>query len=77
MKILRIIFCILSCLCVAVCIPIAAFFGLWACVPLAGAVVFGLLMLAAKNNFRRPVPPPKADFMNTDEENKKINGNGN
>ena len=72
MKILRITFCILSCLCVAVCVPIAVFFGLWALVPAGGAVVFGFLMVAAKNNFRREKPLPKTDFMNTDEENKAI-----
>lgn len=73
MKILRIIFCILSCLCVAVCVPIAVFFSVWALVPLGGAAVFGLLMFAAKNNFKKPKPEPKPDFMNTDEENAKIN----
>lgn len=72
MKILRITFCILSCICVASCILVAVFFGLWALVPFGGAIVFGGLMFAAKNNFRREKPKPKTDFMNSDEENEAI-----
>ena len=72
MKILRITFCILSCICVASCVPVAVFFGLWALVPVGGALVFGGLMFAAKNNFRREKPKPKTDFMNSDEENEAI-----
>lgn len=72
---LRVVFCILSVLCVAACVPIGIFFEWFCLIPIGGAVLFGFLMLAAKNGFRRPKPEPKTDFMNTEEENEKIRQN--
>ena len=69
-KILRIIFCVLSCLCVAAVVPIAIFFEWWCCVPLAGGFLFGGAMF-----FMIKLATPKVtptDYMNTDEENEKI-----
>lgn len=74
LKILRITFCILSALCLAAAIPIGAFFGwVWLVGLLIAAALFALLMFGAKNGFRRQTPAPKPDFMNSEEENEKIN----
>lgn len=72
MKVLRMIFCILACVCVAAVVPIGIFFEWYCIVPLGGAVLFGVLTVAAKNNFRREKPAPKTDFMNSEEENERI-----
>lgn len=75
---LRILFCVLSVLCLAAAIPLGAVFGLICCFALiAGAVVFAVLMFAMKNGngFRRQKPQPKEDFMNTAEENEAIRRN--
>ena len=73
-KILRIIFCILSAVSVAVAIPLLCLFGLWGLIPVGTALLFGILMFAVKdgNPFKREKPAPKTDFMNTDEENRAI-----
>ena len=74
MKTLRITFCILSALCLAAAIPIGVVFGLpYLFALLGGAAVFAILMFAAKGSFRRVKPQPKPDFMNSDEENERIN----
>lgn len=72
MKVLRMIFCILACVCVAAVVPIGIFFEWYCIVPLGGAVLFGVLTVAAKNNFRREKPALKTDFMNSEEENERI-----
>ena len=72
MTALRIVFCILSCACVAAAVPIGIFFEWWCLVPIAAAGIFALLMIAAKNGFSRPKKEVKTDFMNTDEENERI-----
>lgn len=66
------IFCILACVCVAAVVPIGIFFEWYCIVPLGGAVLFGVLTVAAKNNFRREKPALKTDFMNSEEENERI-----
>ncbi len=71
-KIFRIVFCVLACLCVAATVVIGALFGfLWALVCIAGACVFGILMMLSKGR-SEPKPPASPDFMNTDEENEAI-----
>lgn len=72
MKVLRMIFCILACVCVAAVVPVGIFFEWYCIIPLGGAVLFGVLTVAAKNNFRREKPAPKTDFMNSEEENERI-----
>ena len=72
MTVLRITFCILACLCAACAVPIGIFFEWWCLVPVAAALIFALLMFAAKNGFSRPKKEVRTDFMNTDEENEKI-----
>lgn len=67
-KNLRIIFCILSVLCVAVTIFIFAYFSFWGFVPLGGAVIFGVLMFVCKNaqegqELKDNPPEPKGDFI--------------
>ena len=71
MKTLQIVFCILSCLCAAAVVPIAIFFEFYCLIPIGAAFVFGFLMLLAK---RAATPKlPKPSFMNSDEENARIN----
>lgn len=72
MKIVRIVFCILSCACVAASILVGVlvdwpYFFILA----AAAALFGALMLLAKNKADPPAEAP--DFMNSDEENARIN----
>ncbi len=74
MTVLRVTFCILACLSAAAIVPIGTFFGWWTLVPIAAMAIFAFLMIAAKNGFSRPAPPPKPDFMNTEEENAKLRG---
>ncbi len=72
MKVLKIIFCILSCICVAASIFVGIFLGWeWFFVVIAGAAVFGGGMVWAKRK-SDPPPKPSADFMNTDEQNEQI-----
>ena len=70
MKALRIIFCILSCLCVAGAVPAAVWLGWYAMFFVLGAVVFGVAMVIVKK-----MTDPKyvmTDYMNTEEENEEI-----
>lgn len=71
MKILRIVFCILSCLCVAASVFIGVYYGLqWCLITLAGAILFGAGMFLAKN---KSEPKQRStDFMNSDAENEQI-----
>lgn len=73
LKTLRITFCILACICVAAVVPIGIFFEWYCLIPLVAAAVFAALTVGAKNGFKRPKPEPKPDFMNSDEENDKLN----
>ena len=68
----RITFCILACLSAAVAVPICIFFSWWVIVPVFAMGIFTFLMVGFKNGFKRPEPPPKVDFMNSEEENEKI-----
>jgi len=55
---LRIIFCILSALCVAAVLPVGAFLGLtWAIIFVVGAVIFFLLTLLCKQEQEKREPP--------------------
>ena len=71
MKILQIVFCILSCLCAAAVVPLAFFFDLYCLIAIGAAFVFGFLMLWAKRAATPKLPQPS--FMNSDEENARIN----
>lgn len=72
-KILQIVFCILSCLCVVSAFLLGAFFGILYClIAFAGAAVFAFLMMLVKNGSFRSRDIPKTDFMNTAEENDAI-----
>jgi len=42
-------------------------------IPIVAAALFAALTVCAKYGFRRPKPEPKPDFMNTDEENERLN----
>ncbi len=71
MKILQIIFCILSCLCVAASVFVGIFCGWgWFALVIAFAVLFGGAMFLVK----RKINPPQrtTDFMNSDELNEEI-----
>lgn len=68
-QILQIIFCVLSCACVAAAFIVGAYFDLLYClIAVLAAAVFAALMLLVKygNPFHKP-EPPENDFMNTDE----------
>lgn len=72
MKVLKIIFCILSCICVAAAIFVGIYYGWeWFFVVIAGAAAFAGGMFWAKKK-SDPPPKPSADFMNTDEQNEQI-----
>lgn len=72
MKTLRIVFCILSCVCVAASVFIGFYFGWeWFLITACGAVLFGAGMLFAKN--KSEPKPRSADFMNDERENEEIN----
>ncbi len=67
MKILQIVFCVLACICVAAAVPVGIFFDLlYLLIPVAGAVLFGVLMVWCKNK-TRPHEEKRKDFM--DDEN--------
>ena len=72
MKVLRIVFCILACLCVAAIVPVAVFFEWYCLLCVGGAVLFGGGMFLMRR-LMQPKPLPKPDFMNSDEENERIN----
>ena len=71
MKALRIIFCVLACLSVAAVVPVAVFFEVYCLIPIGTAFLFGFAMVAAKRASQPKEPQPS--FMNTDEENARIN----
>ncbi len=75
LKTLRITFCILACISVAAVVPVGIFFDWYCLIPVVAAAAFAALTVGAKNGFKRPKPVPKPDFMNSDEENEKINRN--
>ena len=77
MTVLRIVFCILACVCAAVAVPIGIFFEWWCLVPIVAAFAFGLAMIMAKNASAPPEEKTRTDFMNTDEENAKIKNSEN
>ena len=72
MKILRIVFCILAALSCAAVVPIAIFFEWYCLFCVLAAVVFAGLMFFMRR-LMQPKPLPKPDFMNSDEENDRIN----
>ena len=72
MTVLRMIFCILACLCAAVAVPIGIFFEWWCLIPIVAAFAFGLAMIMVKNASAPSEEKTHTDFMNTDEENEKI-----
>ncbi len=77
MKILRIVFCVLACLFAAASMVIGMIFGLmWFLIIVACAGIFVILMFLTKQK-SEPQEPPRPDFMNSDEENAKINSENN
>ena len=72
MTVLRIVFCILACICAAAAIPIGIFFEWWCLIPILAAAVFAVLMFVIRNAIARKEAPERTDFMNTDEENERI-----
>ena len=73
MKTVRIVFCILACLLVAASVPAAVLWGwMWFLVLICGAALSAAVMLFAKKR-SEPAEPPRPDFMNSDEENARIN----
>lgn len=69
MKVLRIIFCILACLCVAAVVPVAIFFEWFCLIPAAGAFLFGGGMFFLRSLMAPP--PPRTTFLDPDETEKK------
>ena len=70
MKALRIIFCILSCICVAASVFFGIFLGWeWFFLAVALAAAFGAGMFFAKA--KSEPPEPKKDFMNSDADTPK------
>ena len=72
MTVLRIVFCVLACVCAAAAVPVGIFFEWWCAVPAVLAFAFALIMVIIKNSTAAPAPKDFVDFMNTDEENEKI-----
>ncbi len=71
-SVLKQIFCYLSVLCVAASIVLGIIFGIvWFFGIVGVAALFAGLMFGMKR-LETPKAPPKTDFMNSDEENKKI-----
>lgn len=67
-KILRILFCVLSVLCVAATLFIFVYFNWFGLIPLGGAILFGFLMVLFKNlqqqkELNDNPPPPEGDFI--------------
>ena len=70
MKTLRIIFCIISCLCVAAVVPAAVWLRWYCLIFVAGAAVFAVAMILVK---RASEPKHETtDFMNSEEKNQEI-----
>ena len=67
-KILRIVFCILSVICVAATIFVFTYFQWYGFIVLGGAIAFWLLMLLFKKlqeakELKENPPPPEGDFI--------------
>ena len=71
MKTLRVVFCILACLCVLAVVPVGIFFGWYCLIFVALAGLFAVAMLFCKRA-SEPKAPPAPDFMNSPEENAEI-----
>lgn len=74
-KFFRILFCILGCVSAASTVVVGALTNLIYClIPVGATVVFAALMLLFKNEpWKKKPEAPKPDFMNTKEENARIN----
>lgn len=71
MKVLRIVFCILSCLCVVAAVMLGIFVGMMGCLfAIAGAVMFGAAMMIVIH-LSQPKPPPRRDFMDPPDQDEK------
>ena len=69
MKILRIAFCILACLCLAASILLGIFFGiLWFLVAIAAAALFALCMFFCKKRSEPAEAPPAAGYFENEEQ---------
>ncbi len=76
-QIFQTIFCVLSVASVISVFFLGVYLGwLYALIGVGAAILFACLMLWCKNGnpFRRPPEEPHADYMNTDEENERLNG---
>ena len=76
-QIFQTIFCVLSVLSAASVLIVGILCGwLYALIGAGAAILFACLMLWCKNGnpFRRPPEEPHADYMNTEEENERLNG---
>ena len=76
-QIFQTIFCVLSVLSVASILILGILCGwLYAFIGVGAAILFACLMFLCKNGnpFRRPPEEPHADYMNSDEENDRLNG---
>lgn len=68
-KALRIVFCVMACLCAAATIFIFVYFSFWGFIPLGGACAFAALMYVCKNaqekqeNKTNPPAPTHGDFI--------------
>ena len=75
-QIFQTVFCVLSVLSVAAVLLVGILAGwLYALIAVAAAILFACLMFWCKNGnpFRKPPEEPHADYMNTDEENDRLN----
>ena len=72
MTVLRIVFCVLACICAAAAVPVGIFFEWWCIIPAVGAFAFAMFMVMIKNATARPEENAYPDFMNSDEENEKL-----
>jgi predicted MFS family arabinose efflux permease len=71
LKILRILFCVVACLCVASAVFVGIFLGWqWCLICIAVACLFAVLMNWCRNASEKESQTP--DFMNTPEENERI-----
>ena len=76
-QIFQTIFCVLAVISVASVVLLGVLVGwLYALIGVGAALLFACLMLWCKNGnpFRKPPEEPHADYMNTDEENERLNG---
>ena len=71
MKFLQIALCLAACVSAAAVIPLAVFFEYYCLIAVAAAFLFAGGMMAVKR--ARTPKPPQPSFMNSDEENARIN----